>query len=68
MIMGYKNISITLKNEKMQEAINKHAEDSGDRNRSAYFERLALADIILNGSDEVKKLIRNEHSAEKEVN
>lgn len=55
--MAYKNISITLKNENMEEAITKHVDNSDDRNRSAYFERLVRADIIQNGTDEVKKLI-----------
>lgn len=55
--MAYKNISITLKNENMEEAITKHVENMDERNRSAYFERLVRADIRANGTDEVKRLI-----------
>lgn len=55
--MSFKNTSVTFKNEGMLEATNKQAENNGDRNRSAYIERLIRADIRANGTEEVKKLI-----------
>lgn len=66
--MAFKNTSVTFKNDAMHEATTRQAENCGDRNRSAYIERLIKADIQINGTEEIKSLIRNEYITEKEVN